>query len=207
MTQHQLKTKQPFYIKNFKILITLLIFFIVIPGYFFVVKPGYAEYQTSKGLFEQSKQELDQKKQQLIDYAKALSEYEKIGQSEEEKIGLILPSKLDKANLYVNLESLVKSLDLTLGSIDIQAIKKKEVKKRPGQPVKESKQQLRDVFKIKDELALVQIDLGLQDVSYSKLKKLLLLLEENLRLLDVQNLIFDPAEGSLSLSIQAYYLK
>ena len=201
------KSKQPFYIKNFKILIILLILVIVIPGYFFLVKPKYDDYQINKPLLDQSRQELEQKKQQLTGYAETLSTYEKISQIEEEKIDSILPSSIDKPSLYVNLESLVESVDLTLNSIDIQAIEKKELAPTQGRSQQvQSDQPAPNVLDIKDELALVQIDLSLSDVSYLKLKELLPLLETNLRLLDVQNLSFNPIDGSLGLSLQAYYL-
>ena len=63
-----------------------------------------------------------------------------------------------------------------------------------------------NVLDIKDELALISIELNLSDVSYLKLKELLPALETNLRLLDVQDFNFSPIEGTLSLSLRAYYL-
>ena len=53
----------------------------------------------------------------------------------------------------------------------------------------------------------VQIELALSEVSYSKLKNILDLMENNLRLLDVQSFNFNAVEGKLSISCQAYYLE
>jgi len=57
----------------------------------------------------------------------------------------------------------------------------------------------------KENINYADIKLELSEVSYPKLKELFSALEYNLRLLDITSYSFDPADGSLTLSLKAYY--
>ena len=203
------KKKRPFYVKKFGILIILLALIILVPGYLFLAKPQYISYQKNKVLNNRFKQELEHNIKELLSYKKIFSSYEQINPFEEEQLNQILPSQIDDSSLYVNLDALVKQAGIVLDSIDIRQVdsgdnnkKSKSSKKQPKTttqaPIPEG---------LKGTLETVEIKLSLSEVSYSKIKNLLDLLEINLRLFDVQSFDFNAADSSLDLLLHTYYIQ
>ena len=191
---------KPFYLKKYKILIILLILAIFLPGYFLLIKPKYRAYQESKSLFNQYSFQLKNNISQLKKDKQIINNFQTISRSAESKINQILPSQLDEESLYVNIQSIADTAEVRLDSLSVEVVVESGRKKiTPG------------VIKDKSDLGptnqtkLVNIEMDLSKVSYLRLKNLFDLLEKNLRLLDVKSFSFDPTEGVLNASLQAYY--
>lgn len=193
--------KQPFYLAKFKVLVFLVLLIIILPGYFFFVKPEYESYQKNKQLNAQYQSQRDLALNQLKGYKKTLSVYQAVDPLEEEKINQILPDNYDEANLYVNLESIVKTVGLSLDNIIINPVTT-QVTRRPviGKNTEAE-------AALSNQIGLIDIELILSDVSYVKMKNFFTVLETNIRLLDVKQFNFNAVDGTLSVSLQAYYLK
>lgn len=206
MPKENNKNKAPFYVAKFKILITLLLLAILVPGYLFFVKPEYQAYQKNKSLFDNQQSELEQAIKELLDHKKIILSYQEIDSLAEEKINQILPSDVNESDLYVNFSSLVERVGLVLDDISIQLITSSDKDKSSRQADLQATQE-KATQTIRGELGEIQVDLSLSDVSYIKIKNLMDLLESNLRLVDVQSFHFNAQEGSLSLMFKTYYLK
>ena len=202
--QNSIKKKTPFYLKKFKILIILLILIIALPGYFLVIKPEYAAYAENKQLSAQYQQELDAAIKQLKSYRQTIIAYQSVSSLEEDKINQILPDHMDEASLYVNLESLVKAAGLDLDSIVINPVDTTTKKKSLSQKEQEIEP---TQAALSDRIGLVSIDINTSDASYAKMKAFLASLEDNLRLIDIDNFNFNAIDGDLGLVLKTYYLK
>jgi hypothetical protein len=207
---HQTKRKErkPFYLKRFKSLIILLTLIILLPGYFWIIRPQYNSYQKDKKLFEQYQQQQDINIKQIKNYRQTVSLYESFDIEQENKVNLVLPSDMDEADLFVNIEGLVEAADLTLDNITITPITPADQKiSNPQNQLTPAAGAGQMEISPNKELNSALIDLDLSDVSYTKIKKLLSLIEVNLRLLDVDSFDFNAQEGTLNLSIKTYYLE
>lgn len=200
------KKKKAFYVEKFNILIFALLLIILVPGYLFFIKPQYSRYQKNKELFNSYNRKREQNLNLLSSHSKSLNNYQTISRMDEQKINEILPDNYEEASLYVNLESIVASLDIALDSISIEQVKLKQsrrpVIKKSGDL---SSKTAETIANPKENIKYVKIELDLSHVSYHKLKELFVLIENNLRLLDVTNFSFNPGEATLSISLKAYY--
>jgi len=198
-SNYKLKTKKkkiPFYIEKFKAMVFLIVLIIAVPAYYFIIGPQYDNYQANQNEFEQLEQQSKLNMQQLVASKKIMADYELISQLDKNKIEQILPQQPDLANLYVNLEALVAQHDLELDNMIVEPIKvvKKKVIFADDPKIKE------------DQLGLVNISLVVTNISYAKMKNFFDTLESNIRLFDVENFNFNPADGKLSISFKTYYL-
>lgn len=196
----QEKKPQPFYVVKFKVLVLIIVLLIVVPGYYFLIKPQYLKYKSNSVIVNRLEKELQINLKQLNSNKKMLLDYQFVNPLDKEKIERILPNQPDLANLYINLQAIVQKNNVDLSGITINPVKVKQKK------IIFPKQQAKEESGL-DLTANVEINLELKGLSYAKMKKLFHDLETNLRLLDVINFNFNPSDGNLSLSMLAYNLK
>ena len=186
------KNKKPFYLAKFNILIFILFLFILIPGYLFFIKPAYNSYRQDKIFFDSLDSQLEQNLDLLASDQKIFNNYQDISALNKDKINVILPDQIEEASLYVNLESLVQSLGIALDNISIETVELEKTKKPVSAASADSSSATAGPAPDPKE-------------NINKLKELFSALEYNLRLLDITSYSFDPADGSLTLSLKAYY--
>jgi len=200
------KNKKAFYLAKFNILIFILFLFILAPGYLFLIKPAYGDYQKNKIFFDSLDSQMEQNLNLLANYRKTFSNYQEISALDKDKINDILPEQIEEASLYVNLESLVQSLGMALDNISIEAVELEKTKKPVSAKIDDSSPEASESAPDpKENIKYAKIELELSKVSYPKLKELFSTIENNLRLLDITSYSFDPADARLTLSLKAYY--
>lgn len=195
-----------FLIGNYKIFLGLAVFMVLGAGYFFLLKPKYDSISalTSSGKQQESEYErLQGRLDQLLRLKRA---YESIDKIDLEKVGEILPDAPLKDELLARIENMIKRNGLLLTSLQIEEVMPEKRTSRlddtgtPGGVAKEKDELGNDVGKIKISMDIVGTD-------YMNLKRLLDVIENNTRLLDVSRLSFSPETNKTSLEILAYYLK
>lgn len=200
------KNKKAFYLAKFNILIFILFLFILAPGYLFLIKPAYSDYQKNKVFFDSLGSQREQNLNLLANYRKTFNNYQDISALDKDKINAILPEQIEEASLYVNLESLVQSMGIALDNISLEAVELEKTKKPVSVRSDDSSPEAsKFALDPKENIKYVQIKLELSEVSYPKIKELFSTIENNLRLLDITSYSFDPTDGSLTLSLKAYY--
>lgn len=193
--------RPPFYVRYFKLLVVLLFFILLVPGYLFFIRPEYEAYQENRDIFTSQEQSLAQKKAQLLEYKKNLMSYENINPADRQKIEEVLPYGSGEPDLYVNLASLASTLGAELVDLRIQINESKTGPTTDNLLIKDKP--LANAVTLRTTL----VEMRLANMSYAKVKSCFDLLEHNSKLLDVQSFNFNPAEGVLSLSLSTYYLK
>lgn len=194
--------KIPFYIQNFKLLVLVLFVILLTPGYFLFIGPERSAYQRNKSLLASQESEMEQKKSRLLELKKTLMNYDSIGEANMEKVKEILPYDPGEADLYINLSSLVEAAGVKLENLTIDASKDKTVALNDNMLLKDKK-----AATASGQIRTAGIDLSVSEVNYTKVKKIFELIENNIRILDVQSFNFSPVDGLLTLSLKTYYIK
>ncbi len=194
--------KPPFYIINFKFLVVLIFLVLFLSGYYFLIKPERSESQSLAIELNNLTSDKELSLQQLKATRETITAYENISSYDREKINQILPDGPDEANFYVNLESLIQLSGATLNNLTLQTQEmktKKPLLKNKGESVE-------PISKIGENIGFIDLTFDLADMSYGKLKNLLNLVENNIRLLDIVSLSFAPGDsGTLNLGLHSYY--
>src|SRR3989339_642069 len=133
----------------------------------------------------------------LLPLNKYIKDYEKVESGVQEKISKVLPVGSNKESMYVLIEQIAKNENLFLTSLEItdSSIKAKTSEKN------------KDVSGVPGELGIISIDLSFMGGGYTNLKSLLNVLEQNLQIMDVRSINFNPSNSAISLSLDTYYLK
>ena len=179
---------------NFTWLVILEIVVIGGGGYFFFIKQEMAVRRLVSPEARQLKEEALADYQLLLRrYQEIAREYQAVSESERERLSLALPATFQLPELLYNLQAIVKEAGLTLESVNISQVTVKEERGKSNQSVIPG-------------LAKVSLRVTLANSGYQSLKAFLRLTERSLRLLDVQDLSFDPTKQQFSLRLQSYYL-
>lgn len=189
--------------RNFKLLTMSWLMLIFVLGILIVIIPKYisivsGETENKNKLWE----ELEKNKKELKESNEILAVFNQISPSDLEKVDILLPSKNVNEELFPKIKEIVTRNGLILNSTSIEADKQKTTSvvnlggdEEPTQP-----DSLNKVGKIK-------IRLNISGADYYSMVSLLDSFEKNLRVMDVQNISFDPSGGSLSLDLNTYFLK
>lgn len=180
-------------------------FFIIllITGYFFLIRPKYAQITKNTDV-SSAEEEAEYRKQ--ADYLSQLrdldKEFKSINPEDIEKISNILPYELSHEILFAQMEKIVTQNGYILTSLNINAgdAVKKKSRSAEGGAVAPEAAQIGAVKKL-------GLTMSIKGTDYSGFKKMLSALENNLRLMDINSLSFDPAENGINLEITTYYLE
>lgn len=182
----KLKKQINLYLSHYFLTGTVVISILILAfGYFFIILP--AQEKTSSNT-TQNKIEQDRISANLTKQLTELNDingaYQKINKNDISRLKEILPSDPEKEDLMKQMEILVSQYGLMLKSMQVE-----DGKADSG------------------GLGKVNITLDVSGTDYSGLKNLLSALENNLRLLDIQSVEFNPSDRSTNLTLVAYYQK
>lgn len=170
----------------FNIFLTILLVFILIIAFLLVLRPQYKKTLNiiQQNLEEQQRLYAGQQKK-LVNLQAITAVYKQISPADLQKFDVILPNDYPTEALFGELEELITQSGFILSSVNFT----------------------RDEVASDSAVGHVNMNLALGAVDYAGLKSLLRKLENNMRLLDIQNLNFSPSEETLSLSMTTYYYK
>lgn len=189
-----------FLIKYFRLLVLGICLLLLAGAFFFLIRPKYAELNQLSA--ETAKLQADYGEQQA--YFSKLKElegaYNQIDPRDIEKIAAILPSSDDQEDLLPQVESMAARSGLLLTSLSVT--KKDEDKTAgPGSSGPAAASNLPAGVKS------LKISMELAGIDYVGLKNMLAALENNLRLINVDRIVFSPEENKATIEASAYYLK
>ncbi len=192
--------------KYFSLLVAIIVIVIIICGCFFVVKPKYEKNKVkNKEAIKNTTDIINVKKIYLSELNRYVRLYDNIDKKQKDKISAILPDDPGINSLYAKIDSLMSENNFTLTSLKISDksnIKTKQTRRSPS-----SKNDSDKNDKIFSGVSEINLSIDVDDVDYRRVKKLLKIIENNLRLMDVKKISFLPEGGSAKLEISVYYLK
>lgn len=170
--------------------LVVLIFAAVFGSFFYyIIQPELQKYlQGGPANYASVKELLDSRtvyRNDLNGLAEFASAAEQNGQ---DPIALVLPSNEDVPTLYALFEKLAKDAGVGLQVIDIS-------------------QKTEDAKSAKSQIRAALIQLRYVNVDYPTLKRLIEVLESNIRLTRITSLSYDPAGQTASILVSVYYFK
>lgn len=177
---------------NFKWFIALAVIIILISGFFFLLKPKHEEtLKLVRIISEQEGLDLEAKQKELEEIRDFLQSYSEVEERYIKKINSIAPPRQNKEELFTEFNYIISRNGLSLQTIDIGG---------GGEGKKESPVQAGN------KLNQVSVRLKVRGTDYRAFKNFLSVLENNLQLMDITNINFQPSSESTEMTINTYYL-
>ncbi len=144
-------------------------------------------------------QKISKTKNKLAQADKLLEQYSKLDQDYLQTLSIVLPPSDDIPTVFTQLDALARANNSVLLSVQVNKIKD-STSAGIGE---EQKLDLPVGIRAMDVSAQLLAERG--DDSYGFYKSILASLEKNLRLFDLQNIIFSPDLSAISLNGTVYY--
>lgn len=183
---------------NFKWLIVMSVLLVLTLSYFNVLKPLYEKTGKTLDITNQLREDsYNSKKKELKKITDLLLSYNKVGSSYREKMLAIAPPDIDR--IFTEVNQVISGQGLLIQTLSIEEldVRDPKVKKKAGE----------NNYLASGDLGKLKISVAIKGSDYEALKNLLYALENNLRLMDVESLSFDPKGNSVNLVIATYYAK
>lgn len=192
------KKTNKFLSANFKWFVVMLSLSIIAFGYFKILKP---KYELTRETLDRTNQDQQQdyyaRKRELEKITNAVLTFSKVTPDYMEKIRSVAPS--DISRIFTEINKIFVDNGLLINSLTINEIDARDPKIK-----KTSKE--KDYFASGD-IGKLNISTAVMGADYESFKRLLVSLENHLRLVDVQSLSFDPVNRVTSLSMVTYFNK
>ena len=199
----------------------IVLFFIVAflwASFSYVIGPKFEEASgASNTIVEEKKIEFLKQYNELQNYKNAISSFSSIDRRNVYRIEKMVPKAYSRDDLFTEITYFLLQNNFRINSINIidpganSAITDTGAGRRPV--VDASTQQSSDMAyrqytdSLSSDIGAWVINLELSDMDYPRLKTLLSLLENNLKLMDVYSLNFYPSSRMLNIGILTYYKK
>lgn len=204
-----------FLIKYFRFSLIAIVVILLFISFYFLLLPKYNELQEEGGLdYEAKVKILEAKKEELEQLKRLRSELAKVTSSEIEKLEKILPLEKELPDIFLQMENLARESGLKVTRISIQEGSQAGVADQNAiadETIKEDTRSSTPANKKGSNIGTLSISLAVTgSKTYTALKMLLDNIEDNIRLVDINSLSFNPAtegESSYTINLKTYYLK
>ncbi len=193
--------------KYFYYILILQVVIIALAGYWFFLSDkisAISNYDVKVAMENQKIQAEISKYQKKINELDELKEsYSRISNADISKINRILPDSKQEEELFVQIEKAVDASGILLDYIFIEEEEEETVRQRSKRSANQDSQETK-----KDSSASKEVKLrfAVSRVGYQSLKSLLTAMENNLRIIDIEEIDYSPEEGSAEFLIKSYYL-
>jgi hypothetical protein len=173
---------------------------VLIAGFFSLLLPKYqqtVDYLSATN--QQNVLDYSSKQAELNKVQQLIASYNAIDKKYIDKVNSIAPAVQNKEELFSQVNYLVSVNQLSLNSISLSI--SDGYANDNLLPITPAEQP------ISDGLQTVAIDISVSGTNYESFKNFLSSIENNLRLMDVQSVIFDPNGQTTNLIINTYYSK
>ncbi len=196
----------------------ILICLSLLGAYILVIRPRFnSTIQTITQNMEEQEMIFKQQSQKLQQLKANLAMYQKMDKTQVERLARVLPNRYVEERLFGELEEMVAKSGYTVSSIDIT---------KPGEdpvegvataaPVGEGTGLEEEAVVLNQEAAIasplapenlktVEVSLSIGSIDYAGLKNLLPVFENSIRLIDIIEVNFSPADKKADLVFQTYY--
>lgn len=157
-------------------------------GYFIFLSPQTEGIIAKKTEITTTEENIEKLNEQLTRFKRLKREYDSVDQVKIDKVEDLVTATPDLPNLYIQVDELITRNDLVVESISAEPQTDKNAKNET-------------------DLGVVDISVQVSGGSYAKLKKMLVDLQNNLRILDIKSLSFPEDISSFNLELSAYYIK
>lgn len=182
-----------FFVTYYIWIVLATIVLIVGAGSYFVLLPKYRLYMLQKDSELTSlRTTLEQEKSRLEKLQNTQLQFEKFEQNENiQKLSKVLPTKREISDLFNQFEGITQQADFTLLNLSVS----EDLSENSSNP--------------SGELKSLRVQINVSGGGYNSMKGFLTLLEDNIRLFDINSLTFTPniiGQTNYNLVITTYYI-
>lgn len=193
-----------FFNNYFNVILVFILALILTAAYIAVIKPKYHETMSAIQSNIEQQQRLYLEQQKKLNNLKIVSTlYDKIPPADLAKFNDVLPSSYIKERLFGELEEVISENGFIVNSIELEKID--AVAETAAEATTEVAAEGTTKATSTASLGKIDLNLSLSVINYTNFKKLLRLLENNLRLLDITQVSFSPDGGAVDLTLSTYY--
>ena len=168
-------------------------------GFFFLLKPKYDQTkQLISVINKQEEADFESKKNELQKIKDLLQAYKDIEENYKKKINSIVPYRENKEEIFSEINYLVTRNGLLLQSVNLS--------EGGGYDISDSLSLGGKDYLASGEMKKVTISFGVRGTDYEVFKNFLSAIENNLPILDVVSLSFDPNNKVSNFLIDTYYI-
>ncbi|MFA5754124.1 MAG: hypothetical protein WC905_02045 [Patescibacteria group bacterium] len=197
----------------FNLVLAVILIIFLFGAYFLVLNP---KIRTTKQLVQdniESQIRLYNNSQRKLANLKMVdSLYQKINKADLQKFDSVLPNSYVRERLFGELEEIIgqggwmiKSIRISSSADDVLATPTVSPETASESPAAEGAGT--EAGNINQQLGRISVHLSLQAIDYTGFKKLLKILETNLRLFDVSQVDISPAEEQAEITLVTYYYR
>jgi hypothetical protein len=199
-----------FFSKYFKFIILIVVLIIFFASYVYILKPMYDKtLEAVKGNAVNRERVYLQQLNKLNSFRQLVSVYNKIPDDEKDKLNNLLPPDYVKEQLFIELGYIIPQNGHKLSYLNFKKDTEIETEKEDQRRARTEEEISASSFldDLAPDIGYIDAELKLSSASYNGIRNLLKLLENNLRLVDVYELSFDPEGETFEASFVTYYLK
>ncbi|PLX27370.1 hypothetical protein C0583_03590 [Candidatus Parcubacteria bacterium] len=195
--------------KYFGFIILIGVFSVLIISYFFLLWPKYIEITTDinkyKTEIETEEKAIKKYEDRLVKYR---NEYEAIDELNKDRVNEMVgesqkfPS-IYQSDLYISLTDYILTEGFSLIDINIEPVVQNVQQTTQKRVV--TKNNTEETDKLPAGVTEVSINIELEELNYDDFKRLLVLLEKKLRLVDVVEVDYTTSKESVKLFLKTYY--
>ncbi len=184
----------------FGFIVAGLVILILAIGFFMLLKPKYDQMMQVIGTInKQEESDFENKKRELQKINNLLKSYGDIDEAYKNKIYSILPVRENKEEIFSEINYLVSRNGLILENVNLT--------EGGGYDISDSLPAGGENYLASGEIKRVSISMRVRGTDYESFKNFLSAIENNLPVLDVVNLSFDPGSKSANFMLMTYYIQ
>jgi hypothetical protein len=179
----------------------IIIILLLVLSYFLVLTPKFEQTLLAIQASNDQQQKIySEEKKKLNNLKDAIAAYQKINPIDRQRIDAILPPNYSKEQLYGEIEELVNQNGFQLQNLAITKDSEIDPNKAPAAPATTTPS-------LPAGVGTISIDLQINAIDYAGLKNLIIVLENHLRLMDIDSLNLSPDGKTAELKVLTYYYK
>lgn len=193
----------------FNLFSVIFVLFLLIVAYLMILKPKMdMTIATIEDNISQKTKVYQAEKNKLENLRAIIDAYDKIDVIDVERIKNILPEEYDKEKLFGEIEELVTKNGFILNSISLTKDGENvdDASNVNSNPSLDSEKTNSPIVALPDNIGKIEMELSIGLIDYASLKRFLVVLENNIRIMDIESISF-AGDKSVTLNIKTYYYK
>jgi hypothetical protein len=174
---------------------------VLVVGGLWVLYPKYDSIRSNGILsYDSKKLALQNRNEHLSQINNMLKLYHELDKNDVDTANLVLPGESQIPELFVMMDQLGRDMDLRVSRIAFSG---------QGQTVATASPGIATTPATGGQLKRLGITLGLDygdGISYGRFKEILSTLEQNIRIMDLNNVSYDASQQAITLNLNTYYL-
>ncbi len=200
---------------NFKVMVFIFILIFIGASFYFLILPKFKEASgASNQVIEQKKTEFIREYNNLQNYKSLIAEFSEVSPENVYKIKKMVPDAYTRDDLFTEVTYFLIQNGFKINSINIFDPSAETVKAEKGTKRATTEEKVASLPAYQEKISSLPttigvwvINLELVNIDYPKVKSLLNILENNLKIIDVYSLDFSPANNTLNIGLMTYYNK